>query len=233
MSKARILVIEDDPDVVTMVSGVLKREGWQVKCVPTARQGREVLGTWKPEVIVLDLNLPDQDGIRFCEGIKQQESLKAIPVFMLTARGSSSDIVEGLEAGAEDYLPKPFNNREFVARLKAILRRGLPVPELGRKGELIQGDIHVDLDTHEIRLRNEAIKLTLREFELLRVLMQNPDRALKRDEIKDMAWGPQVNIEVRAIDVHMTHLRKKLESAGTHIETVPQVGYRFRTEVVN
>jgi two-component system alkaline phosphatase synthesis response regulator PhoP len=226
MNQPLVLIIEDDPAVLTLTRDLLLKELFEVRTAATYRAGQESIRDLKPDLIVLDLNLPDGDGLGLCRELKSSPDTRHIPVFMLTARGSTDDIVAGLEAGAEDYLPKPFNEREFLARSRSILRRKIPSPSLERD-DLVSGTIRLSPHSHEAWCKGRALELTLREFDILQVFLLNGGRALTRDEIVKLAWGPTTAIVPRVVDVHVGHLRAKLGGEGRRIETVPQVGYKL------
>jgi DNA-binding response OmpR family regulator len=222
----QVLIIEDDPAVLTLTRDLLLKEHYEVRTAATYQAGRESVKTVPPDLVVLDLNLPDGDGLDLCREIKSVSETKDIPVFILTARGSSEDIVAGLEAGAEDYLPKPFNEREFLARARSILRRKTPSDPTGRD-ELSSGILRLSPHSHEAWCKNKPLELTLREFDILQVFLMNEGKALTRDEIVKLAWGPSTAIVPRVVDVHVGHLRNKLGAEGRRIETIPQVGYKL------
>ena len=225
MNRPRILIIEDDPNVSTVTQDLLLKEGYDVTAVNNGRDGWNTLSQGHFDLLVLDLGLPDMDGLDLCAQVKKDPLHRDLPVFVLTARGSSDDVVKGLEAGAEDYLPKPFNEREFIARARTILRRLSP---RGPQSEaLSSGKIRLSLDSHETWCSDKPVSLTLREFDILRVFLSNPGKALPREEIVRMAWGPATAIVPKVVDVHVGHLRLKLGSEGKRIETVPQVGYKL------
>jgi two-component system alkaline phosphatase synthesis response regulator PhoP len=221
----KILIIEDDPAVSTLSVDLLVKDGFLVKTALTGNEGWNALQKEKFDLIVLDLGLPDMDGLELCTRIKKDGGLKDIPVFMLTARSSTDDIVRGLETGAEDYLPKPFNERELLARARAILRRREPLAPT--TSNLISGKIQLSTASHEVWCSGNSITLTLREFDILRVFLAHEGKALTREEIVKMAWGPSTAIVPKVVDVHVGHLRAKLGSDGKRIETVPQVGYKL------
>lgn len=225
MNDARVLILEDDPAVLTITRDLLLKDGYRVDTASTLAQGRSALRRSRPDLVVLDLGLPDGDGLVLCREMKADPATHEIPVFILTARGSSDDIVAGLEAGADDYLSKPFNEREFLARSRAILRRK---GGLSRgASERVSGQLRLDVDSHEAWCKGRPVDLTLREFEILQVFLDHPGKALGRDEIVRLAWGPTTAIVPRVVDVHVGHLRNKLGAEGKRIETVPQVGYRL------
>lgn len=224
MTEPLILIIEDDPSVLTLTRDLLLTENYRVETAVNSGDGREAVRRLRPDLLILDLNLPDGDGLDLCRNLKKEG--RDLPIFILTARASADDVVAGLEAGAEDYLTKPFNEREFTARVRAILRRKLPgklVPET----ELVMGDLRLSPDSHVVLYKGNPLELTLREFDILRVLLTHPGKALTREEIVRYAWGPNTFLVSRVVDVHLGHLRVKLGAMGRKIETIPQVGYRM------
>jgi two-component system alkaline phosphatase synthesis response regulator PhoP len=224
MKDIHVLIIEDDPAVLTLTRDMLFKEKYLVQTAGTLSEGRSALHKMHPDLVVLDLGLPDGDGLSLCRDLKRDPSTHEIPVFILTARGSSEEIVAGLESGADDYLPKPFNEREFLARARTILRR----KGTGAVGsERVSGLLKLNTDAHEAWCKGKPVDLTLREFEILQVFLDNPGKALGRDEIVKLAWGPTTAIVPRVVDVHVGHLRNKLGAEGKRIETIPQVGYRL------
>ncbi len=225
MKDFQILIVEDDPAVSILTRDLLLKEGYKVMAVFEGKDGLNALKWEKFDLVILDLGLPDMDGLELCAKIKEDPLRKDLPVFILTARGSSEDIVKGLEAGAEDYLPKPFNEREFVARVQAILRRRSPLPP--KDDLIVSGKIKLSPSSHEVWCSGGPIQLTLREFDILRVFLSNPGKALTREDLIKMAWGPATAIVPKVVDVHVGHLRSKLGPEGKRVETVPQVGYKL------
>ena len=225
MTQASILVVEDDPAVSLITRDLFLKEGYAVKTVANGREALQAIGASRFDLVVLDLELPDIDGIDICRSLKKDHPDAKVPVFILTARGSSEDIVKGLEAGAEDYLPKPFNEREFIARARAILRRQQPL--MPKDDRITSGGIVLSPSAHEAGCGGKPLSLTLREFDILRVLLSNVGKAFTREEIVKMAWGPATAIVPKVVDVHVGHLRSKLGPEGKRIETVPQVGYKL------
>jgi DNA-binding response OmpR family regulator len=226
MNPALILIVEDDPSVLTLTRDLLLAENYRVETVVNSKEGSEAVRRLKPDLLILDLNLPDGDGLDLCRQLKKEAALKDLPVFILTARASSEDIVAGLEAGADDYLTKPFNEREFEARVRVILRRQTPVSPSPDE-ELILGDLKLSLHSHKVLCKGKPVELTAREFDILRVLLSHPEKALTREEIVRFAWGPNTYLVPRVVDVHLGHLRSKLGPSGRKIETIPQIGYRM------
>ncbi len=225
MKQPSILMIEDDQSVSTLTRDLFLKEGYAVKTVSNGAEGLSLLQREEFDLLVLDLGLPDMNGLDICSRIKRDSVRGKMPIFILTALGSSEDIVRGLEAGAEDYLPKPFNEREFLARARAILRRRDPL--LSKDEQIVSGKIKLSLASHEAWCSEKPIQLTLREFDILRIFLANPGKALTREEIVKMAWGPATAIVPKVVDVHIGHLRVKLGSEGKRIDTVPQVGYKL------
>jgi two-component system, OmpR family, alkaline phosphatase synthesis response regulator PhoP len=225
MTQASILVVEDDPAVSLITRDLFLKEGYAVKTAVNGQEALQAVATGNFDLMVLDLQLPDIDGIDICRRIKKDYPDRNIPIFILTARGSSEDIVKGLEAGAEDYLPKPFNEREFLARARAILRRQQPL--MPKDDRIVSGGIVLSPSSHEAWCGDKPVSLTLREFDILRVFLSNVGKAFAREEIVKMAWGPATAIVPKVVDVHIGHLRLKLGPEGKRIETIPQVGYKL------
>jgi DNA-binding response OmpR family regulator len=225
MNHAKILIIDDDPTVLALTKDLLLKEGYAVLAVSTGGEGWERLQKEDFDLLVLDLGLPDMDGLELCGKVKRDPRVRGLPVLILTARSSSDDVVKGLEEGAEDYLPKPFNEREFIARTRAILRRFSPSGP--RTETLSSGKINMSLASHETWCSEKPVSLTLREFDILRVFLSHPGKALSREEIVAKAWGPTTATVPKVVDVHVGHLRVKLGGEGKRIETVPQVGYKL------
>jgi two-component system alkaline phosphatase synthesis response regulator PhoP len=225
MKQPSILMIEDDPMVSALTRDLFLKEGYKIKMVSKGLEGWNFLQTEEFDLLVLDLGLPDMSGLDLCTRIKRDPVLAKMPIFILTALGSSEDIVRGLESGAEDYLPKPFNEREFMARARAILRRRDPL--LSKDEQIVSGNIKLSPTSHEAWCLEIPIQLTLREFDILQIFLENPGKALTREEIVKMAWGLATAIVPKVVDVHIGHLRVKLGTEGKRIETVPQVGYKL------
>ncbi len=225
MRRARVLIVEDDPAILAVARDVLEKEGFEVDAAESLRLGQDKLLRLPPDLLVLDLNLPDGDGLQFCRRLASSPATRGLPVFITTARGATQDIVEGLEAGAQDYMAKPYNMREFAARVRAMARRSQP--KAAGERDLVSGRLRLSPQSHGAWCEGRPVELTLREFEVLRVLMAREGEALRREDIIARAWGPSTAIVVRVIDVHVSHLRSKLGREGRRIETVPQVGFRL------
>ncbi len=220
MDKGTILVVEDEPNIADLVDLYLSREGFRVLKKATGEDGLAAVRDQRPRLVVLDVGLPDVDGLEVCRRIR---ATSALPVIFLTARADEIDRVLGLELGADDYLTKPFAPAELVARVKAVLRRtdGMQTAEVVPAGEAV-----VDLGRREIRVRDEPVDFTAKEFELLRFLAERPGLALSRQQILDAVWGPDWFGDERTVDVHIAQVRKKLGDSCT-ISTVRGLGYRL------
>ena len=220
-----VLVVEDESSIASFVALYLKNAGYAVRTAATGTEALAQVDSERPDLIVLDLMLPDVDGIEVCRRIRKDSD---VPILMLTARDEDVDKIIGLEVGADDYLTKPFNPRELVARIRAVLRRAQ-----GRvvEGSLQVGPVVLDRDLRRVTVEGEAVKLTFSEFELLGCLMSRPGYAFNRQELLRSIWGDSAYRDPRAIDVHIRHLREKLEPRPEEpslILTVPGTGYRFR-----
>jgi DNA-binding response OmpR family regulator len=231
-----ILLLEDDADIRSGMEQNFKREGFSVCPLDLAKDAVDYLaksasgGAPQVDVAILDLTLPDFDGLEVLRMMRRDPALKLTPVMIVTARGDEIDRILGLELGADDYLSKPFSNRELIARVRAILRRAAfmeaPVAE-PPKTLLTFGPISVDLESYAARVDGSLIDLTRKEFELLAYLLKNPKRVLNRDKILNQVWSLEYLGESRTIDAHIRRLRFKLGSAADLIETVIGVGYRL------
>lgn len=220
MEKGTIVVVDDEPNIADLVGLYLERDGFRVLKAASGTQGLEQIAAHRPRLIVLDVGLPDLDGLEVCKSIRQTSQT---PVIFLTARDSEVDRVLGLELGADDYLTKPFSPAELVARVHAVLRRsdGLTLPEV-----LQSGRVTIDAGRREIRVDDQPVEFTTREFDLLRFLGQRPGLALSRQQILDGVWGPDWFGDARTVDVHIAQVRKKIGDATT-ITTVRGIGYRL------
>ena len=220
----RILVVDDDRQIVRLVQSYLEKAGLIVLTAYDGENALRILRHERPDLVVLDLMLPGRDGWDVTRTLRADEHLAAIPILMLTARVEDTDKILGLELGADDYLTKPFNPREVVARVRAILRRAGNLPQAPRVLEI--GDVRLDVDRHSVSVEGASVEMTPTEFELLRVLMENPNHALTRSELIEKALGYSYEGMERTLDSHIKNLRKKI--GGDYIETVFGVGYRVR-----
>jgi DNA-binding response OmpR family regulator len=226
--KSRILIVEDEPDIAGLMKHSLERAGdLDVEIVGTGSAALKAVMEEPPSLILLDLNLPFMDGIEVCRLLRGRSSSAAIPIIMVTARTSESDRVAGLELGADDYITKPFSLRELVARVRAVLRRPPHITLHDQNIGYQRGDLAIDFDAVSVRVSGAPIRLTKREFELLRFLVENRNRVLSRDRLLERVWGLDRQVETRSVDVHVGRLRGKLGEVGRQIETVIGMGYRF------
>ena len=226
-NRTTILVIEDDPDIIELVRYNLGKNGFFVEVVLNGAEALQYVKKNPPSLILLDLMLPQMDGLEICRLLKAQDETRRIPVIILTAKGEETDIILGLEMGADDYVVKPFSPRELVARIRAVLRRSLPVSD-GKTLNLIQaGPLFIHSDRHEVVLRKKTLNLTLAEFRLLKLLASSPGRVYTRDQLLDVVTGGDAVVVDRNIDVHVHGIRKKLGVDGHLIETIRGIGYKF------
>ena len=224
--KKIVLVVEDEEDISALVRFHLEQEGFAVVVAPDGEHALELARRQRPALVILDLMLPGTPGLEVCRLMRGDERLADVPIVMLTARAGEADRVVGLEMGADDYVTKPFSPRELAARVRAVMRRGHPEeagpPPIYRGEHLV-----ADFDAVSIAVDGASIRLTRREFELLKYLVENRNRVLSRDRLLERVWGYDRMIETRSVDVHVGRLRGKLGAAGKQIETVIGMGYRF------
>jgi len=229
MNQRSLLVIEDDNDIIELLRYNLEREGFRILTAQSGEVGLDLVRTEFPSLILLDLGLPGIQGLDVCRKLKQSQETAPIPIVILTARGEESDIVLGLELGADDYLTKPFKVRELVARVRAVLRRStLDSPRESAQESIEVGPVSLSPEQHEARVRGELLSLTLAEYRLLRALAGNAGRVLTRQQLLSSITEGTVHITERNVDVHIRALRRKLGSERGLIKTVRGVGYRFR-----
>ena len=221
----KILCIDDEQNILDLLTFNLEAAGYSAVTATTGSDGLAVAKQDTPAAILLDLMLPDIDGMEVCKRLKADPVTSSIPIIMLTAKDSDVDKVLGLELGADDYMTKPFSVRELVARVKALLRRCVPAEDTG----IIKvGGLTIDSDNYEAFRNGEKLQLTLKEFELLKLLASTPGKVLTRDSLLDRIWGYEFYGETRTVDVHIRHLRQKLQDDADMIETVRGVGYRMK-----
>jgi two-component system response regulator RegX3 len=226
MSRRRILLIEDEESISEPLASALEREGFSTVVAATAEDGLEAFRTRTPDLVLLDVMLPDGDGRDVLRHIRDTSRT---PVIMVTARGQEMDRVLGLELGADDYGAKPFSAAELVARIRAVLRR-TSAPAPSGESSLEVGDIRINLDTREATRADQPLQLTLKEFELLRMLVEQAGRVVRRTELMDEVWDPNWYGSTKTLDVHVSSLRKKLDddpASPRYIHTVRGVGFRF------
>ncbi len=230
MAKEKILIVEDEPDIVRMLEYNLKKEGFRTVCASGGEESLRRVEREHPDIILLDLMLPEIDGLEVCRRLKQNPETSGIPVIMLTAKGRETDKIVGLELGADDYITKPFSVAELIARIKAVLRRlhdKEKLPDVFKTGNLA-----IDFSKIKVSIGNKQLELTAKEFELLSALIKAKGRVLSRDYLLDNIWGfdNALEIQSRTVDVHIQTLRKKLKQEARRIVTVKNYGYRFEIE---
>ena len=224
----RILIVDDEPDIVELLEYNLVQAGYTVVA---ARDGAAAFAEVQrqiPDLILLDLMLPDMSGKEICKRLKRESATEAVPIMMLTARGDEIDRVIGFELGADDYITKPFSPRELVLRVQAVLRRSAVPQPSASADRLVIGSLEIDVPRHEVMVDGEEISLTALEFKLLLDLASRRGRVQSRDALLERVWGYAPGIETRTVDTHVKRLREKLASARNYIETVRGVGYRMR-----
>jgi two-component system, OmpR family, phosphate regulon response regulator PhoB len=222
----RILVVDDEPDLLELVRVNLSQAGFEVETAETGRQALERARRAAPDLLILDLMLPDLSGTEVCRHLRADSSHAEIPIIMLTARADEVDRVVGLEIGADDYVTKPFSPRELTLRVRAVLRRRQPASAAGAQ-VLERAALRLDPERHRCFVEQNEIELTAKEFALLHGLMMRPGRVMTREQLLDDVWGTDIAVTTRTIDTHLKRLREKLGSASHLIETVRGVGYRF------
>lgn len=229
MSGETILIIEDEHDIRELISYTLENEGYKVYKAPDGISGIELSRKNNPDLILLDIMLPDIDGLEVCRKIKRDETINDIPVIMLTAKSEDSDVISGLELGAEDYITKPFSPRVLVARLRAVLRRNIEVVE-DENQILSVHSIQIDVNKHEVLSEGQQVNLSATEFAILGHLATNPGWVFSRNQIIDAVRGQNYPVTERSVDVQILGIRKKLGAQGRYVETVRGVGYRLKSE---
>ena len=224
VARGSILAVDDEEDVLELVRYNVTKEGFKVETATTGEEALKKAKSNLPNVILLDRMLPGIDGIEVCRLLKADSKTSSIPIIMLTAKGEESDVVSGLEVGADDYMTKPFSPRELIARIRAILRRHKAPPA----GEITRGKITIDGTKHKVSVLGKEIELTITEFRLLECLAGRPGVVFSRDQILDAVGADGSMVYDRTVDAHVKSLRRKLGRAKDYIETVRGVGYRFR-----
>ncbi len=226
MVEPHLLVVEDDVDIRDLLKLSLQSAGYRVATAGSAHDAYAEMEKQTPDLILLDWMLPEVSGIEILRRLRRNPALEHVPVIMLTARGDETDRVRGLDSGADDYLPKPFSNKELLARIRALLRRSVGI---GADDRLEADGVTLDAASHRVLVCGDVVKLGPTEFRLLHFFMSHPDRVYSRAQLLDKVWGINVYVEERTVDVHIRRLRKALESYGKEVlvQTVRGVGYRF------
>ena len=229
MSKERILVIEDEEDILALIHFNLVKEGFRVECATTGEEGVKKARDVNPSLILLDLMLPGLNGLDVCKLLRQAPESKDCPIIMLTARGEEHDIVKGLELGADDYIPKPFSSQVLLARIRAVLRRRVKPDSQQDQGQPIEiHKLYIHPGRNKVIADGRDVELTYTEFKILTILASRPGWVFNRSQIVDAVHGEGYAVTDRAVDVQIVGLRKKLGNCGDYIETVRGVGYRFK-----
>ncbi len=221
-----ILVVEDEPAIQELVAFSCASSGYKVRRVESARAAQEAIRQELPDLVILDWMLPDRPGLELLRDLRGEERTRSLPIILLTAKSAESDKVAGLDAGADDYVVKPFSPRELVSRVKAVFRRRAPQ----HSGEMLSyGPLTIDPARHEVSVDGKPVKMGLAEFKLLKFLAGHPERVFSRSQLLDNVWGDHVFIEERTVDVHVLRLRKALATAGAQglVQTVRGLGYRL------
>lgn len=225
---ALIYVVEDDKNISEIESFALKNSGYEVEAFPDAGSFRVKLAERQPDLVLLDIMLPDEDGLTILTKLRKNKETSKLPIIMVTAKTAEIDKVKGLDMGADDYLTKPFGVMELISRVKALLRRAEPA----EAEKVLQiGPIILDVEKHAVSVNGENCELTYKEYELLKLMLMNAGMVTKRDTILERVWGTDYEGESRTLDMHIKTLRQKLGSAGGQIKTVIGVGYRLESEV--
>ena len=227
MAPTKVLVIEDDPDILEILQYNLSRDGFDVLLAKDGERGLRKANDHEPDLILLDLMLPGIPGLEVCRRLRRKDPTRNTPLIMVTAKGEESDIVAGLELGADDYITKPFRVRELTARVRAVLRRVNKTERLPKE-RIEHGSLVIDLACHEVQLAGEPLDLTLAEFRLLACLASRPGRVFPRGQLVRQITAGDYHVTDRNVDVHIAAIRRKLGDAGMQIATVRGIGYKFR-----
>jgi|SRR6056297_1375757 len=226
MKKKRVLAVEDETHILELIRYNLDQSGFDVDTAENGEKAMRMIMENTYDLILLDLMLPGIGGMEICRRVRSDAKTRKMPIIMLTAKGGESDKIDGLDTGADDYMTKPFSINELKARINSLLRRS---EDMETEEKISMGEITIDPVSHEIKIGNEIVEMTLKEYELLKLLVLNQGKVLTRDIILDKVWGYEYFGDTRTVDVHIRHLRKKMgEETGKMIETVRGVGYRMK-----
>jgi len=227
--RTRILLVDDEEHILELIKFNLEKNGFEVLTSNDGEGALVLLATTVVDIVVLDLMLPGKDGLEVCKEIRNMKSFDKLPIIMLTAKGEETDRILGLELGADDYVAKPFNVRELIARIKAVLRRTEDIKITNESTLKLKG-INISLEKHEVTVDGELVELTLKEFDLLKILIENRGKVLSRDFLLNEVWGYEHCGETRTVDVHIRYLRKKIgdDETGEYIDTIRGVGYKIK-----
>jgi two-component system phosphate regulon response regulator PhoB len=226
--KKYVLLVEDEPDLNQTVAFNLDSEGYSVESAFNGKDALKLIEEKTPDLILLDLMLPDMSGLEICRILRSSKKTKNIPIMMVTAKGEEIDRIVGFELGADDYIVKPFSIREFMLRVAAMLKRSGDTINNDEE-KIIFGSLEIDIAAHRVKLKDKEIPLTAKEFSLLHYLVERIGRVSTRDALLDDVWGYNCEVTTRTVDTHVKRLRAKLSDVGNNIETVRGVGYRFNS----
>jgi two-component system, OmpR family, alkaline phosphatase synthesis response regulator PhoP len=224
MDKQHILVVDDEPNIVQLARLYLERDGFRVSAVNNGQKALDLIAGQHLDLVVLDVMLPKVDGFKVCRRLRAEDN--PIPIIMVTARDDDIDKILGLELGADDYLTKPFNPRELVARVRAVLRRGISTSNAQQEAIKVD-DLEINLAGREVRINDQPVDLRTQEFEVLKVLAENKGIVLTREQLLSKAWGYDFYGQTRTVDVHIAQLRRKIATSKLKIETVTGIGYKL------
>ena len=227
MSK-KIAVIEDNKTNIKLIRYQLEMEGFDVHIEETGNAGLKMIKNQKPDMVILDIVLPDMDGFDLCKTLRNDKITKDYPIIMLTAKGEDRDKIEGLKLGADDYITKPYNADELILRIKNLLTRSIKYKE--NNGFKKVKDLEVDYSKREVKVKGKLVSLTFSEYQILNLLIDNPGKAYKKKELNKIIFNINEEVESRTIDTHVHNLRKKLKSSGSLINTIRSVGFIFKTD---
>ncbi len=227
---ALIYVVEDDEDINELLAYNLQKEGYQVKQFLNSMEALKELKKNPPDLILLDIMLPDIDGLEFCKTVKSDREVADIPIIMLTAKSTEIDKIVGLELGADDYVTKPFSFKELIARIRAVLRRTQRRSTSEDSKDITIKDLRIKPEEFKVLIEGKEIPLTSKEFRLLLLLVKSPEKVFSREEILNKIWDKEYDVYDRTVDVHIKHLREKLKEYGKCIKTVRGVGYKWECE---
>jgi phosphate regulon transcriptional regulator PhoB len=233
MTQKKILIADDEKDIVELIAYNLEREGYAVVKAFDGQKAWEMINADKPDLVILDLMMPEISGMEVCRMIRRQAATAALPIIMLTAKSDSVDKILGLEVGADDYITKPFHVRELIARIRAVLRRSERLPDDDIPESLDYAGLHVDLKSYQVTVDGKPVELSSREFKLLQFLIGHPGRVYSREQLLDRVWGDEAFVEPRTVDVHISRLRGAIETSKEnprYILTVRGIGYKFTDE---
>ncbi len=227
MSK-KIAVIEDNKTNIKLIRYQLEMEGFDVHIEETGNAGLKMIKNQKPDMVILDIGLPDMDGFELCKTLRNDKITKDYPIIMLTAKGEDRDKIEGLKLGADDYITKPYNADELILRIKNLLTRSIKYKE--NNGFKKVKDLEVDYSKREVKVKGKLVSLTFSEYQILNLLIDNPGKAYTKKELNKIIFNINEEVESRTIDTHVHNLRKKLKSSGSLINTIRSVGFIFKTD---